>query len=107
MKVSGSKGSAKVAGSRPSRRSTKSSQPSLKPVTRSVGDSLEVSDHHATLEVIRELVSETPDIRVDEVERVIDQLKRGKYKFNFEKIAEGFIKEAILSEISKRPRKLR
>jgi anti-sigma28 factor (negative regulator of flagellin synthesis) len=50
------------------------------------------------------MVSETPDIRVEEVDRIVRELKSKKYKIDFEKVAEGFIKEAILNEISRRPR---
>lgn|GEM_PF-4291612 len=66
------------------------------------GDNVEVVDHAETLELIRGFVGGTPDIRVDEVDRIVSQLKGGKYKINFEKVAESFIKEAILNEISKK-----
>lgn len=74
--------------------------------TKSVeGVSVEVSDHSETLGMIREIVAETPDVRVGEVERIVDEIKNGKYKLNFEKIAEGFIREAIENEMARRMRK--
>lgn len=67
-------------------------------------DTVEVADHSQTLDLIRSLVSETPDVRVDEVDRIVRQLKGGKYKINFEKVAEGFIKEAVLTEMARKSR---
>ena len=65
-------------------------------------DQIEVNDHTSTLAAIRDLVNDSPDIRTEEVDRIVEQLKQGKYKINFEKVADGFIKEAILNEMSKR-----
>jgi flagellar biosynthesis anti-sigma factor FlgM len=65
-------------------------------------DQIEVNDHESTLAAIRDLVNVSPDVRSEEVDRIVDQLKNGKYKINFEKVADGFIKEAILNEMSKR-----
>ncbi len=73
-------------------------------VLQRMGDEIEVTDHSSTMELIRSMVSETPDIRVEEVDRIVKELKSKKYKIDFEKVAEGFIKEAILNEISRRPR---
>ena len=67
-------------------------------------DTVEVADHSQTLDLIRSLVSEAPDVRVDEVDRIVRQLKGGKYKINFEKVAEGFIKEAVLTEMARKSR---
>lgn len=73
-------------------------------VLQRMGDEISISDHSSTMDLIRSMVSETPDIRVEEVDRIVKQLKSKKYKIDFEKVAEGFIKEAILNEISRRPR---
>lgn len=77
----------------------KASSSSMQSITR---DEVEVTDHRETLDMIRDLVGDTPDIRVDVVERIMGELKRGKYKINFEKVAEGFIKDAILNEIAQK-----
>lgn len=66
---------------------------------------VEVSDHASTLNLIKELVDASPDVRVDQVERIVGEIKGKKYKMNFEKVAEGFIKEAIITEMAKRGRK--
>lgn len=65
-------------------------------------DSVDVSDHAQTLDMIRDLVDSTPDVRVDEVDRIVRELKGKKYKIDFEKVADGFIREAILNELAKR-----
>lgn len=65
-------------------------------------DKIEVSDHIETLDMIRGMVEDTPDIRAGEVDRIVGELKSGKFKINFEKVAEGFIKEAIMNEMAKK-----
>jgi flagellar biosynthesis anti-sigma factor FlgM len=69
------------------------------------GDAVEVSDNVTTIEIIRELVNATPDIRADQVERISKKFKEGKYKIDYEKVAEAFIKDVIANEIAKKPRK--
>lgn len=68
-------------------------------------DSVEVSNHAATLDLIRELVDASPDVRVETVEGIVQQIRGGKYKINFEKVAEGFIKEAVMNEMVRRDMK--
>lgn len=68
---------------------------------------VEVGDHEQTLELIQGLVGESPEIRVEEVERVMNELKGGRYKVNFEKVAEGFLKEAIVHEMAKKMKGLK
>lgn len=69
------------------------------------GDAVEVSDHITTIEIIREIVSSTPDIRADQVEKISKKLKNGSYKIDYEKVAEAFIKDVISNEIAKKSRK--
>lgn len=88
-----------------SKRKDKAKSSSSKtPAIQTLGDEISVTDHTATLDLIREMVTDSPDIRVEEVDRIVRELKSKKYKIDFEKVAEGFIKEAILNEISRRPR---
>lgn len=111
MKVGGVKGGA--SGASKSKGASKSaSGPKVEkqaPVLGAHGtapaDMVEVADHASTIEVIKNLVADASDVRVDEVERIIGKLKSGKYKIDFAKVAEGFIKEVILSEIARKPRK--
>lgn len=110
MKVGGVKGG--VGGASKSKGASKSGAgakvEARSPIVSALGtapaDRVEVSDHASTIEVIKGLVAESPDVRVDEVERIISKLKGGKYKIDFAKVAEGFIKEVILSEIARKPR---
>ena len=50
--------------------------------------------------MIRGLVAQTPEIRVEEVDRLMSEIKNGRYKIDFEKVAESFLKEALIHEIS-------
>lgn len=107
MKVSGPKsgGATRTSGSKSAGKGSKKSDAkvgSLAPLTSAMtADALEVSDHVSTLEAIKTIVNETPDIRVDEVERVAQKLKSG-YKIDFEKLAEAFIKEVIMNELARK-----
>lgn len=65
-------------------------------------DRMEVSGSVETLDQIRQMVAETPDIRVGEIDRIVSELKSGQYKVDFNKVAEGFIKETLLNEVAKR-----
>jgi flagellar biosynthesis anti-sigma factor FlgM len=98
LKPGSVKSSAKSKKSASSSRSTKSS--GLKKM--GLEDSVEVSDHGKALDMIRELVDASPDVRVDVIDAIVGQIKGGRYKINFEKVAEGFIKEAIMDEVIKR-----
>jgi flagellar biosynthesis anti-sigma factor FlgM len=113
MKVSGTKsgGVSKAGGktSAPAGRTPRKNQDKVDaaaPVLQHMGgDALEVSDHLTTVEIIRNLVQATPDVRTGDVERISNQLKNGSYKIDYEKVAEAFIREVIVNEIARRPRK--
>ena len=102
MKVGGIKGGVTRAGSTRKSSSSRSSKSVGSVSSFGNKDQVEVSDHSQTLDLIRDLVEASPDVRVDEVDRVMNQLKKGKYKVNFEKVAEGFIKEAIANAMARR-----
>ncbi len=95
----------KKADSKGKARSTRSGESSASSDSVPQTDSADVGGHVETLSLIRDLVAANPDIRLDEVDRIARQLKSKKYKIDFERVAEGFIKEAILTEISRKPRK--
>ncbi|MBN8554906.1 MAG: flagellar biosynthesis anti-sigma factor FlgM [Deltaproteobacteria bacterium] len=109
MKISGTKAGG-VSGAKGSKASAKSapkkSADKVDAVLSSLGsqaaDAVEVTDHAATIDLIKSLVADTPDIRTGEVERIASQLRSGKFKIDFAKVAESFIKEVISSEISKK-----
>lgn len=111
MKVSGSKSrgvsrpqTSKTTGS-PKKNET--STPSIDTTLSPMGaDAVQLSDAQTTIETIRELVSREGDIRPSEVERISKKLKSGNYKIDYEKVAEGFIRDVIINEISRKNRKV-
>ncbi|PIR21638.1 MAG: flagellar biosynthesis anti-sigma factor FlgM [Deltaproteobacteria bacterium CG11_big_fil_rev_8_21_14_0_20_45_16] len=66
------------------------------------GDEVSVGAYSEALEMIRGMVDQTPDVRMEEVDRIVNELKTGRFKIDFEKIAEGFLKEAIMTEMAKK-----
>lgn len=74
------------------------------PTLQSMGDqdSVLIQDHETTLDVIRNMVADAPDVRMDAVDEIVGKLKSGKYKIDFERVAEGFIRDAIQHEVLKR-----
>jgi flagellar biosynthesis anti-sigma factor FlgM len=99
-------GTIKGSGSKPSTKNSGKEQVSLKSLGETTSsltaDSVEVSDHTTAIQVIKDLVNGTPDIRAHEVERVSKMLKNGQYKFDLEKVAEAFIRETIVSELARK-----
>ncbi len=106
MKIGGIKGGVKStsSSSRAAKGRGAKGSSSLKSLGRSGSDrdAVEISSHADTLSLIEEIVDAQPDVRVDQVERIVDEMKRGRYKINFEKVAESFIKDAILNAVAKR-----
>ncbi|TVQ76248.1 MAG: flagellar biosynthesis anti-sigma factor FlgM [Bradymonadales bacterium] len=69
------------------------------------GDTVELNHHRDTLNLIRDLVRASPDMREDEIDRVVRKIKESNgYQVNLDQVAEGFIREAILNELSFRRR---
>ena len=108
-------GPTKTGGSRGATRSTKKDQASLKSLgeltsaltsdSASVSDSVEVTDHTTAIQVIKDLVDATPDLRANEVDRIRKMLSRGQYKIDYEKVADAFLREVILSELARKLKK--
>jgi len=65
-------------------------------------DEIRIAPEADSLMMIQRMVDQSPDIRVEEVDRIVGELKSGKYKVSFEQVAEAFIKEALVHELSKR-----
>jgi flagellar biosynthesis anti-sigma factor FlgM len=68
----------------------------------SSSDTVEISSHAQAIEAIRELVAATPDIRSEQVARISDLLRQGKYKIDYQKVAESFIKHVIAEELARK-----
>src|SRR3712207_5620608 len=54
-------------------------------------DAVELHDHVQAIELIKSLVNDMPEIRMDQVESISNQLREGNYKIDHERIANGFI----------------
>ncbi len=103
MKIDGGNGGKRIPTVDRSKKSAaKSGSGSVVNKSDGESDRVEIDAHSSALDVIRQMVSDVPDIRMDEVERVMKKLKDGKYPFDYEKVADGFIREALMSELSKR-----
>lgn len=100
-KVGASKKAGKASKAKGSAKSAKGSKSSGDGKVKAF-DSVRVEDHTETLELIRNLVSDAPDVRVDEVDRIVGKIRNGQYKINFESVAEGFIREAVENELARR-----
>ncbi len=110
MKVSGPKsggGASRTGASKGASAAPK--KPNEAKVEATVGafgqDAVEIGGDKATIDLIQNLVSREGDIRPDEVARVAKKLKNGQFKIDFEKVAEGFIRDVIMNHISKKNRK--
>lgn len=67
------------------------------------GDQVDLHTHQQALDFIKQLVDNTPDLRAEEVDRVLEKMKDPEgYRINLERVAEGFLKEAILNELSRK-----
>jgi flagellar biosynthesis anti-sigma factor FlgM len=107
MKINGN-GGAKIQGADRSKKTkTSGSNSGVASKSAEASDRIELSEHSESLSVIRQMVADVPDIRMDEVERVMKKLKDGKYTIDYEKVADGFIKEALLSEVARKMMKKR
>jgi len=112
MKIDGGKGNNRISGANAKKANAKGGSNSASKSSgllgeSSGGDRIEVSAQTETLDIIRQMVSDVPDVRMEEVERVMKKLKDGKYQVDYEKVADGFIKEALLNEFAKRMGKRR
>ena len=101
-------GPTKSGGSRASSKSSKKDQGTLKTLgeltsaVTSTSDAVEVRDHTTAIQVIKDIVESTPDLRAHEVDRIRKLLNAGQYKIDYEKVAEAFLKEVILSELARK-----
>jgi len=108
MKIDGGGGNNRITGANAKKTAAKAGSKSAGILSQpEAGDKIEVSEQTESLDIIRKMVADVPDVRMDEVERVMKKLKDGKYQVDYEKVADGFIKEALMTELSKRLSKKR
>ena len=108
MKIHGN-GGGKIQGADRSKKAkpAASSNSGVASASSSDSDRIELSDQNESLSVIRQMVADVPDIRMEEVERVMKKLKDGKYTIDYEKVADSFIKEALMTEVARKMMKKR
>jgi flagellar biosynthesis anti-sigma factor FlgM len=108
MKIHGN-GGGKIQGTDRSKKAkpAASSKSGVASASSSDSDRIELSDQNESLSLIRQMVADVPDIRLEEVERVMKKLKDGKYSIDYEKVADSFIKEALMTEVARKMMKKR
>lgn len=93
----------KKPGDKKVEKTSKKSVASAAGVSAVEGDQVDLQTHQQTLDFIKQLVDNEPDMRLEEVDRVVEKMKDPEgYRINLEQVAEGFLKEAILNELSRK-----
>lgn len=64
---------------------------------------VQISPRARELNLARQVVESTPDVREDKVAKFKSMIERGEYKPDAGKIADGILSEAIRDELSKEP----
>jgi negative regulator of flagellin synthesis FlgM len=64
---------------------------------------VQISQRARELNLARQVVDSTPDVREDKVAKFKAMIERGEYKPDAGKIADGILAEAIRDELSKEP----
>lgn len=64
-----------------------------------VEDHIELSDSAREFNKIKSVISEAPEIRQDKVDRLVDEIKNGRYYVTPELIEAGLVKEHIMDAL--------
>lgn len=64
---------------------------------------VQISPRARELNLARQVVDQTPDVREDKVAKFKSMIERGEYKPDAGKIADGILAEAVRDELSKDP----
>lgn len=64
---------------------------------------VQISPRARELNMARQIVDATPDVREDKIAKFKGMIERGEYKPDASKIADGILAEAIRDELSKDP----
>jgi negative regulator of flagellin synthesis FlgM len=62
-------------------------------------DSVEISQAGADIRKAKEVINEQPEVRINKVQNVKNEVDEGAYKVNGEKVAEKIIKQNVLDEL--------
>ena len=73
------------------------------PAAQQAAANVQISPRARELNLARQVVDSTPDIREDKVAKFKSMIERGEYKPDAGKIADGILAEAIRDELSKEP----
>lgn len=73
------------------------------PAAQQTAANVQISPRARELNLARQVVDSTPDVREDKVAKFKSMIERGEYKPDAGKIADGILSEAIRDELSKEP----
>lgn len=73
------------------------------PQAQQAAANVQISPRARELNLARQIVDTTPDVREDKVAKFKAMIERGEYKPDASKIADGILSEAIRDELSKNP----
>ncbi|MEY3901391.1 MAG: hypothetical protein RL189_697 [Pseudomonadota bacterium] len=73
------------------------------PAAQQAAANVQISPRARELNLARQVVESTPDVREDKVAKFKAMIERGEYKPDAGKIADGILSEAIRDELSKEP----
>ncbi|MEY4065387.1 MAG: hypothetical protein RIR26_1595 [Pseudomonadota bacterium] len=76
---------------------------SAQPQAQQAAANVQISPRARELNMARQVVDATPDVREDKVAKFKAMIERGEYKPDSGKIADGILAEAIRDELSKSP----
>lgn len=71
--------------------------------TQQAASNVQISPRARELNMARQVVDSTPDVREDKVAKFKSMIERGEYKPDAGKIADSILAEAIRDELSKDP----
>ncbi|MFZ9518991.1 MAG: flagellar biosynthesis anti-sigma factor FlgM [Silvanigrellaceae bacterium] len=73
------------------------------PAAQQAAANVQISPRARELNLARQVVDSTPDVREDKVAKFKSMIERGEYKPDAGKIADGILSEALRDELSKDP----
>jgi negative regulator of flagellin synthesis FlgM len=71
------------------------------PAAQQAAANVQISPRARELNMARQIVDSTPDVREDKVAKFKSMIERGEYKPDAGKIADGILAEAMRDEVSK------
>ncbi|NBO39248.1 flagellar biosynthesis anti-sigma factor FlgM [bacterium] len=75
----------------------------VQPMAQQAAANVQISPRAKEMNLARQVIDSTPDVREDKVAKFKSMIERGEYKPDAGKIADGILGEAIRDELSKDP----